>query len=139
MEKPLGNYRMSSFTAKSFIKLGEKTVLKIITKAPAPDESSEFFRNREQMKELAESEEDMFTEALNSMFTTASHKRTLQKVHTGSSGQLHAHYQFYMAEVYLIDKNIIFEMYLQVNSTKVSQSAHAIKFLDGGDLSMKYF
>ena len=110
--KPLGKHQISRFSAKPFIKLGSKTVFKIITTADAPDKPPEFFRNRAEMRSLVESEESNFTQALNSLFTVKSHKRTLQNVHTRVRDQLLAHYTFYLAEVYLIDKIITYEMYV---------------------------
>ena len=118
--KPLGKYRISSFSARPLRKHGNETIwYKIVTKAPAPDESPEFFRNFEEMKALAEYEEDLFTETLDSIFSVESHKRTLEKVYTGELGQLHAHYQLHLAEIFLIDKIIMYEMYLHVNSSQV--------------------
>ena len=117
--KGLGGLRISRFVAKPFIKLIDKTVYKIVTRAPAPDEKPEYFKNLYEMKVFAENEEDLFSEALNSKLAVSSHEKHLERIHTGLHGQLHSHYQLKMAEVFLLDKVIVFEMYVQLNSTEV--------------------
>ena len=110
--KPLGKFQISDIETKSFVRLNETNLYRLIV-TETTNESNEFFQSPAKVAQLVITESDTLNNKLWAEFNIETFQGNYSTVDVDDMNWIEARYKYYFADVYFAEGKITREMYVQ--------------------------
>ena len=110
--KTFGNFQISDLETKSFVKLKENKLSRLIITGTT-NESNEFFQIPSKVTQLINTESDSLNDRIRAAFDTDSFLGNLTTVDIDDMSWLEARYKYYFADIYFVEGKLVLEIYIQ--------------------------
>ena len=108
----MGNFQISDLETKSFVKLKENKLSRLIITGTT-NESNEFFQIPSKVTQLINTESDSLNDRIRAAFDTDSFLGNLTTVDIDDMSWLEARYKYYSADIYFVEGKLVLEIYIQ--------------------------